>query len=117
MTDHITEIVKVLGRDRPAAGYDDPEAVAQAWADEGFSADEVADWLDAGCFEPLSAGLLRDAGITPRQASRLGGYRETVAYLRRLVESGIAVRCGAGVSRRGVQRRRGPRRRDDGQDE
>lgn len=52
-----------------AAGVEDPAAVAQQWAEHGFDAADVRAWLDARCFCPDAAAELRDAGITPEQAS------------------------------------------------
>jgi hypothetical protein len=58
---------------------------ADEWANEGFSADEVAAWLGARCFHARAAAELRDVGITPEQASTqtdasVGDYADTVGF-------------------------------------
>lgn len=73
-------IAEVLGHDPWAIGSRSPQAVAQEWAEAGFDALEVADWLDvARCFDPTAASMLRDAGISPWEAAQQNRY-DTIGY-------------------------------------
>lgn len=82
----MTTITEIITAERDfAAGVEDPATVAQQWAEHGFAADDVQAWLDARCFDPDAAAELRDAGITPEQASTrtdagTGGYADTIGY-------------------------------------
>ena len=42
-----------------------PEDTAETWAESGFEAHEVDEWLKARCFDPSAARDLADAGIDP----------------------------------------------------
>lgn len=63
-----------------------PEETARSWIDAGFEdAEEVAEWLDAGCFSARGAHAMELAGITPEQAAmrtRAGtaDYEERIGY-------------------------------------
>jgi hypothetical protein len=82
----IEDIMEVLGHDDFSVGSEDPRDVAEEWADEGFTAKEVWQWIHvARCWSASAAGRLRDAGVTPNEAAVLtsegtGGYVETVGY-------------------------------------
>jgi len=53
-----------------ALGGETLEAAARGWIDAGFTdVEDVADWLEARCFNPLHAQQLDVAGITPEQAA------------------------------------------------
>lgn len=61
-----------------------PDA-AETWADIGFEADEVEEWLRARCFDPNAARDLADAGVTPELAATRtevgrGDYVDTVGF-------------------------------------
>jgi hypothetical protein len=45
-----------------------PDDTAETWAESGFEAHEVDEWLLARCFDPSSARDLADAGVTPDMA-------------------------------------------------
>ena len=56
--------------DAAAAGGATIEEAARAWVEAGFDdAEEVEDWLHAGCSTPAVARALDDAGLTPEQAA------------------------------------------------
>jgi hypothetical protein len=46
-----------------------PDDAAETWAESGFEADEVEEWLRARCFNPSAARDLADAGVTPAMAA------------------------------------------------
>ncbi len=49
---------------------DDAAAAASAWTDAQFDDEMTTRWLDARCFDPVSARELADLGVTPEQASK-----------------------------------------------
>lgn len=58
---------------------------AREWVELGFAPSQVRAWLNARCFEPVSAVKLQAAGISPKQAAIVvyvgqGSYREMVGY-------------------------------------
>lgn len=55
-----------------ALPIDDSEAVAGWWVMERFTADDVREWLAAGCFDAVAAATLRDIGFAP---GRIGAVR------------------------------------------
>jgi hypothetical protein len=62
-----------------------PEDAAETWAESGFGADEVDEWLRARCFHPSAARDLADAGLTPEMAAMrtnagAGDYVDTVGF-------------------------------------
>ncbi len=62
-----------------------PDDTAETWAESGFSADEVDEWLKARCFHPSAARDLADAGVTPEMAATRteagsGDYVDTVGF-------------------------------------
>jgi hypothetical protein len=62
-----------------------PDDAAETWAEVGFEADEVSEWLLARCFDPNAARDLADAGVTPEMArmktsAGAGDYTDTVAF-------------------------------------
>ncbi|MFN8159608.1 MAG: hypothetical protein U0R52_00990 [Solirubrobacterales bacterium] len=62
-----------------------PDDAAETWAESGFSADEVEEWLSARCFHPSAARDLADAGVTPGMAATrteagAGDYTDTVGF-------------------------------------
>jgi hypothetical protein len=81
----IEEIMGVLGHDDFSVGTEDPRDVAAEWADAGFTASEVAEWLRARCWCPTAAESLRDAGLSPTEAATetaegFARYTETIGY-------------------------------------
>jgi hypothetical protein len=64
----------------------DPADAASAWTDAGFDDEATGRWLDARCFDPVSARELADLGVTPGQASKRTrdgageSYIDTIAY-------------------------------------
>ena len=40
-------------------------AIAQDWLDAGIDATEVVGWLRAGCWKPITARAMTDAGLRP----------------------------------------------------
>ncbi len=62
------------------------EDVVQQWIDAGFDdAEEVDDWIRAGCFSASGARVLEAAGITPEQAAirtsaGSADYEDTIGY-------------------------------------
>lgn len=55
--------------------------VAQEWIDAGFSREAADAWMSvARCFDADSAAALRDAGVTPEQASAEHEGGETIGH-------------------------------------
>lgn len=52
--------------------------IAQEWRDHGFSAAEVDEWCEYGCWDPETAAELRDDGYPPMVAQS----RKRIARLR-----------------------------------
>lgn len=62
-----------------------PDDATEAWAEAGFTASEVDEWLKSRCFHPSSARDLADAGVTPEMAAiqteaGAGDYVDTVGF-------------------------------------
>jgi len=62
-----------------------PDDAAETWAESGFEAHEVEEWLRARCFDPSVARDLADAGVTPdvaamRTEAGRGDYNDTVGF-------------------------------------
>lgn len=62
-----------------------PDDTAETWAEAGFDAHEVEEWLNARCFVPDSARDLADAGVTPEMArmkteAGSGDYVDSVGF-------------------------------------
>jgi hypothetical protein len=62
-----------------------PDDAAETWAESGFEAHEVDEWLRARCYDPSSARDLADAGLTAEQAQMktsagAGDYTDTVGF-------------------------------------
>jgi hypothetical protein len=62
-----------------------PDDTAETWAESGFEADEVEEWLRSRCFDPNAARDLADAGVTPEMARMktsvgAGDYVDTVGF-------------------------------------
>jgi hypothetical protein len=62
-----------------------PDDAAETWAESGFEADEVEEWLRARCFHPSAARDLADAGVTADIAATKtetgrGDYVDTVGF-------------------------------------
>jgi hypothetical protein len=62
-----------------------PDDTAETWAESGFEAPEVDEWLLARCFDPSAARDLADAGVTPEMArmktsAGAGDYTDTVGF-------------------------------------
>jgi len=62
-----------------------PDDTAEAWAEAGFEADEVEEWLNARCFDPSVARDLADAGVVPADArikteAGAGDYVDMVGF-------------------------------------
>lgn len=62
-----------------------PDDAAETWAESGFEADEVEEWLRARCFNPSAARDLADAGVTAEMAAMkteagAGDFVETVGF-------------------------------------
>ncbi len=78
----IRDVVDAHGR---FAHGGNPDAAAENWAESGFEAPEVEEWLRARCFDPAAARDLADAGVTPDLAATKteagrGDYTDTVAF-------------------------------------
>src|SRR5947199_282331 len=64
----------------------DPRDAARAWTAAGFDDEETGRWLDARCFDPVSARELADLGVTAGQASKRTrdgageSYIDTIAH-------------------------------------
>jgi hypothetical protein len=77
---------------------DDPAVAAKAWTDAGFDDEETAKWLEARCFDPVSASELAELRVTPGQAAKRTrdgrrDYLDTIAFK---VSSGdLSARQGA----------------------
>lgn len=62
-----------------------PDDAAETWAESGFEANEVEEWLRARCFNPSVARDLADAGVTPDLAATKtemgrGDYTDTIGF-------------------------------------
>ena len=62
-----------------------PDDAAETWAESGFEAHEVEEWLRARCFNPSIARDLADAGVTPDLAATKtemgrGDYTDTIGF-------------------------------------
>lgn len=62
-----------------------PDDAAEAWAEAGFEAREVDEWLSARCFNPSAARDLADVGVTPdlaqmKTSAGAGDYVDTVGF-------------------------------------
>lgn len=62
-----------------------PDDTAETWAETGFEAHEVEEWLRARCFNPSAARDLADAGVTPgvaqmKTSAGSGDYTDTVGF-------------------------------------
>ena len=62
-----------------------PDDAAETWAESGFEAHEVDEWLNARCFDPSAARDLADAGVGPveagmKTAAGEGDYTDTVGF-------------------------------------
>jgi hypothetical protein len=62
-----------------------PDDAAETWAESGFEANEVDEWLLARCFDPSAARDMADAGVTPEMArmktnAGAGDYTDTVGF-------------------------------------
>jgi hypothetical protein len=58
----IRDVIERHGRFAHGGNLDD---TAEAWAEAGFEADEVEEWLNARCFDPGVARDLAEAGLEP----------------------------------------------------
>jgi hypothetical protein len=77
---------------------DDPAVAAKAWTAAGFDDEQTANWLEARCFDPLSARALADLAVTPGQASKRtrDGRRDYIDTIAFKVASGdLSPRQGA----------------------
>jgi hypothetical protein len=62
-----------------------PDDTSETWAESGFEAPEVDEWLNARCFDPSAARDLADAGVEPemarmRTSAGAGDYVDTVGF-------------------------------------
>lgn len=61
----IREVIERHGHFAHGGNSDD---TAEAWAEAGFKADEVEEWLNARCLDPSIARDMADAGVPPADA-------------------------------------------------
>jgi hypothetical protein len=54
---------EVIERHGHFAHGGDPDDTTETWAESGFEAHEVDEWLNARCFDPSAARDLADAGV------------------------------------------------------
>lgn len=62
-----------------------PDDTAETWAESGFEAHEVDEWLLARCYDPSAARDLADAGVTAEMArmktdAGAGDFVDTVGF-------------------------------------
>jgi hypothetical protein len=81
----MTTIRQVIEQHGYFAHGGNPDDAAVTWAESGFGANEVEEWLKARCFHPSAARDLADAGVTPELASLKtdegrGEYLDTVGF-------------------------------------
>jgi hypothetical protein len=79
------DILGVIERHGHFAHGGNPADAAEVWAESGFEAHEVDEWLRARCFDPSAARDLADAGVTPEMArmktdAGAGDYVDTVGF-------------------------------------
>ena len=67
----------VIERHGPSAQLGSLDDVAAAWAEAGFEAAEVEEWMNAGCSYPAAARDLADAGVTPAEAGDFSSSGES----------------------------------------
>jgi hypothetical protein len=78
----IRDVIERHGHFAHGGNVDD---TAETWAECGFEAHEVEEWLRARCFDPGAARDLADAGVTPEQAQMktsagAGDYVDTIGF-------------------------------------
>jgi hypothetical protein len=62
-----------------------PDDAAETWAESGFEAHEVEEWLRARCFNPSAARDLADSGVTAdlaqmKTSAGSSDYVDTVGF-------------------------------------
>lgn len=62
-----------------------PDDAVETWAESGFEAHEVDEWLLARCYDPSYARDLADAGVSPEMArmktsAGASDYTDTVGF-------------------------------------
>lgn len=75
----------VIERQGHFAHAGNPDDAAEAWAEAGFEAHEVEEWLNARCFDPSAARDLADTGMSAAEARMKteaggGAYTDTVGF-------------------------------------
>jgi hypothetical protein len=81
----MTTIRDVIERHGHFAHGGNPDDTAETWAESGFEAHEVEEWLAARCFDPSAARDLADTGVTPELArtktnAGAGDYVDTIGF-------------------------------------
>lgn len=76
---------EVIERHGHFAHGGNPDDTTEVWAESGFEAHEVDEWLNARCFDPSSARDLADAGIGAVDAGMktgagAGDYTDTIGF-------------------------------------
>jgi hypothetical protein len=76
---------EVIERHGHFAHGGNPDDTTETWAEAGFEADEVDEWLNARCFHPSAARDLADAGVDTLDArmkteAGRGDYTETIGF-------------------------------------
>lgn len=85
----------------------DAANVAWYWQHEGFTPTEAQAWLEARCFEPRAAAMLRHAGITPDEAAIIttegrASRADTIGY--KVSNGGLSVEQAERITGRGDYR-------------
>lgn len=75
---YASEIAAVLMSYGDRFAGNNPEGVAQDWADNDFDADGVAEWCEIGVWDASTAAQLRDAGLTPDDAKAASDHASGV---------------------------------------
>lgn len=75
----------VIERHGHFAHWGNPDDTSETWAESGFEAHEVDEWLNARCFDPAAARDLADAGVRAIDAAMKtdagsGDYTDTIGF-------------------------------------
>jgi len=78
-------MIEIVERAGEFAHGGDPIQAAAEWAEYEFTEEEAERWLKSRCFDPWSASILEDCGITPEQVAAetdqgMGDYTDTIGY-------------------------------------
>jgi len=65
----IAEILLAAGHEYSGGPHSQATEIARYWADRGFSARGVSEWVAVRCWDPVTAEALVDLGVSPEMAT------------------------------------------------